>query len=64
MDRKALKRNGRGRLAKARPHPMPYEEPRSLAADPHMRARQEQLLDEGIEETFPASDPVAVVRLT
>lgn len=28
------------------------------------RARQEQLLDEALEETFPASDPVAVMRLT
>ena len=35
-------------------------EPDSAAA---LRARQEALLDEGVEETFPASDPVAVVRL-
>lgn len=28
------------------------------------RARQERLLDAGLEETFPASDPVAVMRLT
>ena len=28
-----------------------------------MAARQEQLLDEAIEETFPASDPVAVKRI-
>jgi len=28
------------------------------------RARQEALLDEGIEETFPASDPVSVKRIT
>ena len=27
-------------------------------------ARQERLLDAGLEETFPASDPVAVMRLT
>lgn len=26
--------------------------------------RQEELLDEGIEETFPASDPVSVKRIT
>ena len=25
--------------------------------------RQEQLLDEGVEETFPASDPVSVKRI-
>jgi hypothetical protein len=32
--------------------------------DHDLRARQERLLDEGLEETFPASDPVAVMRLT
>lgn len=26
--------------------------------------RQEQLLDEGLEESFPASDPVSVKRIT
>jgi hypothetical protein len=25
---------------------------------------QEELLDEGVEETFPASDPVSVKRIT
>jgi hypothetical protein len=38
--------------------------PGELAAEEDLRARQEQLLDEGLEETFPASDPVAVMRLT
>lgn len=33
------------------------------SADSSLRARQERLLDEGLEETFPASDPVAIVRL-
>ncbi len=28
--------------------------------DPH----QDELLDEGVEETFPASDPVSVKRIT
>jgi hypothetical protein len=28
------------------------------------KARQEELLDEGVEETFPASDPVSVKRIT
>jgi hypothetical protein len=28
-----------------------------------LRARQEALLDAAVAETFPASDPVAVVRL-
>ena len=27
-------------------------------------ARQDELLDEGVEETFPASDPVSVKRIT
>ena len=27
-------------------------------------SRQEALVDEGIEETFPASDPVAAKRIT
>lgn len=27
-------------------------------------SRQEALVDEGIEETFPASDPVSVKRIT
>ncbi len=26
--------------------------------------RQEELLDEGLEETFPASDPVSAKRIT
>jgi hypothetical protein len=35
--------------------------PRALSeAD---RTRQNALLDEGLQETFPASDPVSVVRL-
>ena len=29
-----------------------------------LRQRQEQLLDEAIEETFPASDPIAPKRIT
>ena len=33
------------------------------APQPDLRARQEALLDEGVQETFPASDPVAVMRL-
>lgn len=37
---------------------------RRSTPDNEQRARQERLLDEGLEETFPASDPVAVVRLT
>jgi hypothetical protein len=29
-----------------------------------MAARQEQLLDEAVEETFPASDPISVAQIT
>ncbi|ACL60879.1 hypothetical protein [Methylobacterium nodulans] len=29
-----------------------------------LKARQEQLLDEAVEETFPASDPIAPKRIT
>jgi hypothetical protein len=30
----------------------------------HSEDRQEALLDEGLEETFPASDPVSAKRIT
>jgi len=33
-------------------------------ADRDSEDRQEALVDEGIEETFPASDPVSVKRIT
>jgi hypothetical protein len=29
-----------------------------------LEEKQEALLDEGVEETFPASDPVSVKRIT
>ncbi|MGZ8364069.1 MAG: hypothetical protein ACXW3D_09080, partial [Caulobacteraceae bacterium] len=32
--------------------------------DDERHPRQEELLDEGVEETFPASDPVSVKRIT
>jgi hypothetical protein len=32
--------------------------------DPEVQVRQEELLDEAIEESFPASDPVSVKRIT
>jgi hypothetical protein len=39
----------------------------SRLADPRRpqdaRARQEELLDEALEETFPASDPIAPARI-
>lgn len=42
----------------------PVRDESSRARTMRTRARQEQLLDEALQETFPASDPVAVVRLT
>ena len=30
----------------------------------NVRRRHDELLDEGVEETFPASDPVAVKHIT
>ena len=38
--------------------------PGDMGPDCDARVRQEQLLDEGVEETFPASDPVSVKRIT
>ena len=38
--------------------------PGDLQDGADLDARQDQLLDEGIEETFPASDPVSVKRIT
>ncbi|HZV85003.1 MAG TPA: hypothetical protein VFF48_08465 [Brevundimonas sp.] len=32
--------------------------------DRDAESRQEALVDEGVEETFPASDPVSVKRIT
>jgi hypothetical protein len=32
--------------------------------DEDKRRRHDELLDEGVEETFPASDPVAVKHIT
>lgn len=34
------------------------------SVDAHPKKHQEDLLDEGVEETFPASDPVSVKRIT
>lgn len=36
------------------------------APEDHVKGkeRQDALLDEGVEETFPASDPVSVKRIT
>lgn len=38
--------------------------PGPLSPGEDLRQRQEQLLDEAIEETFPASDPISPKRIT
>jgi hypothetical protein len=55
-----------------RDEPTPAQKPMQHHADKAPDAldknkdedRQERLLDEGVEETFPASDPVSVKRIT
>jgi hypothetical protein len=34
--------------------------PGDMTADADLEARQEELLDEAVQETFPASDPISV----
>ena len=51
------------------PTPTPTPEAASHAPgeredDDDLEARQEDLIDEGLAETFPASDPVSVKRIT
>lgn len=42
-----------------------HEKPDQLAEkEKHAEDRQEALLDEGLEESFPSSDPVSVKRIT
>ena len=57
----------------AKPDDVPYAKkapreegkPDQLCEEERMAEdRQEALVDEGIEETFPASDPVSVKRIT
>lgn len=43
---------------------IPQAGPRSRVRDEDPRVHQERLLDEAIEETFPASDPIAPARIT
>jgi hypothetical protein len=64
MGRAAESKNARRRRAGSRDPQRTSAEPRAIPQDADVRERQERLLDEGIEETFPASDPVAVMRLT
>ena len=53
----------------ATPHARPAEplegKPDHMAQrEDEAEDRQEALIDEGVEETFPASDPVSVKRIT
>ena len=49
-----------------KPHSQDDEAPEALQEDDEhgRRRRHDELLDEGVEETFPASDPVAVKHIT
>lgn len=48
------------------PTPAPDKDHGKILNDESKTAREHQddLLDEGVEETFPASDPVSVKRIT
>jgi len=53
------------------PHSRPTEPPKSHEKIDHLaekvaraESREEALLDEGIEESFPASDPVSAKHIT
>ncbi len=60
LPRSARENDVEGLNDKARDEPTG---PDALPKD-HPKRRQEDLLDEGVEETFPASDPVSVKRIT
>jgi len=55
------KARGRPRRAAIRDEDRAFAAPRP--ADSAVREHQERLLDQGIEETFPASDPVSVHKV-
>ena len=49
---------------KAEPLPKDEKHDQLAAKEEAAEDRQEALLDEGLEETFPSSDPVSVKRIT
>lgn len=49
---------------KRRPASRDDEAVKSLERKKTDQTHQDELLDEGVEETFPASDPVSVKRIT
>lgn len=46
------------------PHAVPIADLEPSSRTEKGKSHQDALLDEGIEETFPASDPVSVKRIT
>ncbi len=58
-EQKAHEREGSGARAKQGAAAAP---PKRASRD-DLRAHQEALLDEAVEETFPASDPVSVAQV-
>lgn len=53
-----------GRRSRAAEEEEPSERPLSRMPDLGAKEHQEALLDEGLEESFPASDPVSVKQIT
>ena len=53
----------RGNADRPSPERRPAASPANEAAEAGRAQRQSELLDEGLKETFPASDPVSVVRI-
>lgn len=59
-----VKRDNDADTPHARRAPTAQGKPDQLKKDAACEDRQEALVDEGVEETFPASDPVSVKRIT
>lgn len=53
----------RGNTDRPSPERRAAASPADEAAETGRAQRQSELLDEGLMETFPASDPVSVVRI-
>jgi hypothetical protein len=61
IDREArMVENGKRSVSGARAPRDTDAAARAIAEDLEAKARMEELLDEAIEETFPASDPISV----
>ncbi|WP_372421729.1 hypothetical protein [Salinarimonas chemoclinalis] len=44
--------------------PTPEREQAGLTPEPHTREEQEEMIDEALEDSFPASDPPSFTRTT